>query len=114
VSGLPRGARVAVPDPFREARTAVAVENWLYSMDRYFDIVPMNSTQQVALAVNLLQDDANLRWPQFIARTREEQHLIQKNVTSADQSGLPLLPQVGTDKRKRRLRLADIAKLDQG
>ncbi|KAI8575726.1 hypothetical protein K450DRAFT_260182 [Umbelopsis ramanniana AG] len=73
VKELPRGVRVANPDTFRGTRTASAVEDWIFSMERYRNIVPMTSIRQVAFAVNLLREDASLWWQQFGLRRPESE-----------------------------------------
>jgi hypothetical protein len=50
----------------------MAVDNWVYSMERYFDIVSMTPTQQVGFAVNLSRDNASLWWQQFGPKKQEE------------------------------------------
>lgn len=60
------------PDPFRGTRSASEVENCIFSIDQYFDIMPMTPTHQVAFAINLLRDDASLWWHQFGVRRQEQ------------------------------------------
>jgi hypothetical protein len=62
---LPRGAHVTAPDAYRGTRTAAAVENWIYALTCYFELVGMNQTQSVSFAVNLVRDDASLWWQQY-------------------------------------------------
>lgn len=57
---LPRGAHVTTPDTSRGTRTAAAVENWIYALTCYFELVGMNQKQSVSFAVNLLRDEASL------------------------------------------------------
>ncbi|CAO3645899.1 unnamed protein product [Cunninghamella blakesleeana] len=63
--GLPRGVRVNAPDVFRGERTSAAVENWLYMLNNYFDLLTLDDSQKIAFAVNLLRDAALLWWKQI-------------------------------------------------
>jgi hypothetical protein len=62
---LARGTHVTAPDTYSGIRTAAAVENWIYALTCYFDLVVMNQTQCVSFAVNLLRDDASLWWQEY-------------------------------------------------
>ena len=63
--GLPRGVRITAPDVFRGERISAAVENWLYMLNNYFDLLTLDDHQKIAFAVNLLRDAALLWWKQL-------------------------------------------------